>query len=216
MAYQGAAAALALLLGGCSVPDEVNPVQIYRRISGAADQGRPPPPGLDRPFPNLAQVPPRPERPPLAAREAVSGVLEADRGRSRTPLEPGPAGPGEQEPSFAAAPGNPPLPAGPPPRAALVGAAPIPWDLPPDALPAAAPRPLPGPAEAPRPLPGPAAMPPAAGAAPAPGATTPAAALPEMPAAPPPPPSSDLLAPRPSAGPPPLPPPDLLGPASRR
>jgi hypothetical protein len=114
---------LVLMLGGCSVPKEVNPVEIYRTVSGAADAGRPPPPGMDRPRPNLASVPPRPERPPPEVRDAVSAALAADRERSREALAP------REVPARlgAASPGDPPIPAAPPPRPSLAGAAAVPW-----------------------------------------------------------------------------------------
>lgn len=207
-AYQAAATVLAASLGGCEVPKEVNPVHIYREVSGINDAARAPLPGLDQPFPNLAVVPPRPERPPLEAREAVSAALAADRAASREPLAPGAAARGAAPWGAAAAPGEPPVPAAPPQRAALAGAPPIPWS------------PAPPTGRAPAPVP---AAPPAASPGraqpPVPAAATPEAApaaLPEMPAAPPPAPPADLLGPLPSAGPPPLPPPDLLAPARPR
>ena len=103
---------LCLAVGACSVPEEVNPVAIYNRISGKDDAQRLPPPGMDRPAPNLASVPPRPERPPLELREAISAGLAEDRSRSRDPLRlrsiPGPAGiPPELS-------GEQPMPARPP------------------------------------------------------------------------------------------------------
>lgn len=180
-----AAAAIAACLGlaACSMPKEVNPVWIAREISGAADADRPPPPGLDQPFPNLASVPPRPERPPAATREAISAALREDRALSRGPLVlrsvPGPEG------FPAPAPGEPALPSGPPPRPALAGAPRIPWT---EAPPPSAPRPTA----------------PAAAPASRPGSATPV--LPEMPREAPPPPPPDLL-----GGPPAPPGSDLLG-----
>ncbi|MBL6456887.1 hypothetical protein JMJ55_16235 [Belnapia sp. T6] len=110
-------------LAGCSVPKQVNPIEIYRTVSGEADAGRPPPPGMDRPRPNLASIPPRPERPPPEVRDAISAALAASREQSRTPLPPRavPAGP------VAASPGDPPIPAAPPPRPSLAGAPAVPW-----------------------------------------------------------------------------------------
>lgn len=203
--------ALALLAAGCSVPKEVNPVEIYRQVSGNADLDRLPPPGLDQPFPNLASVPPRPERPPLAMRESVSSGLEADRARSRVPLEPGTLVTASRP--FTAAPGDPPIPAAPPPEPILAGARPIPW-----AEPQAPPLPAPGPVP---PRSGATAPPPAGGTSgaaplPAPGRAAPASLPPDMPLAPPPAPPADLLGPLPSAAPPPPPSPDLMAPAPRR
>ena len=182
LAYQAAAGAIALALGGCSIPKEVNPVVIYREVTGIADEGRLPPPGLDLPFPNLSVVPPRPERPPLGLREGVTNALVADRARSRDPLEPDSVA--APVPGFAPAPGQPPIPAGPPERPSLAGAPPIPWL---DPVPAAAPA-RPGPAAAPTVVPAPEPVMPAA---------PPAAPPPDL-LGPPPPPSPDLLAPAPA------------------
>jgi len=194
-----AAAGIAACLGlaACSLPEQVNPAWIFREISGAADADRLPPPGLDRPFPNLASVPPRPERPPAAVREAVSAALREDRELSRGPLVlrniPGPEG------MPAAAPGETAMPIRPPPRPALAGAPRIPWtETPP------APRPA-GAAAPPRP----------GSAAPAPqglsrGEAPPAPPPPELLGGPPPPPGPELL------GIPPPPSPDLLAPPRPR
>jgi hypothetical protein len=123
--HQAAGVLLGLLAAGCSLPDEVNPVSIYDRISGNADAGRPPPPGMDRPFPNLASIPARPERPSPEFRAAVTGALANDRARSRDPLVlrsvPVPSAAG------GVMPGNPTMPAAPPGRAALAAAPAIPW-----------------------------------------------------------------------------------------
>jgi hypothetical protein len=166
---------LCLLLAACSVPEEVNPVTIYRRISGEADAGRPPPPGMDRPTPSLHTVPPRPERPSPETRAAISAALADDRARSRDPLllrtVPAPGAVG------GVTPGESSMPAAPPPRAALAGAPRIPWNDAP-----VAPR----------------AQPQAAPTAPgAPAPTSLAPALPEMPEEAPPPPPPDLLGPPP-------------------
>lgn len=109
-----------LLLVGCAVPKEINPVTIYREVSGQVDEGRRPPPGLDDPFPNLASVPPRPERPTAAAREAISAALADDRSNSRDPVVVrGPRG---------VAPGLGPLGAGGSPQRPSLAAAPlVPW-----------------------------------------------------------------------------------------
>lgn len=115
----GAAIIVALALAGCEVPKEVNPVYIYRAVSGEADAGRPPPPGLDRPRPNLASVPPRPERPPPEVRDAISAALAADRAQSREAL----LRTGSARPLA----GDPAWPAAPPPRAALAAAPAVPW-----------------------------------------------------------------------------------------
>jgi hypothetical protein len=205
--------AVVALLGGCEVPKEVNPVEIYREVAGINDQRRLPPPGLDLPYRSLGSVPPRPERPPAEAREAISAALAADRTASRDPLAVrgvGEAGPGAEGPS----PGEPPLPAAPPPRPSLAVAPVVPWANPPapprggagrGAPPAAMPsRPAPVPHGAPG---APATPPPTR-----PEPTRAAPPAPEMPAAPPPPPPAEFLSPGPA--PPPPPSPDLLAPGA--
>ncbi len=133
---------LCLLLAACEIPKEVNPVYIYREVTGLSDEGRLPPPGLDQPFPNLAVVPPRPERPPLALREAISprpalarapavpwterapGTAAPRDGRApdraAPPAEPAAAGPAAAVPGLPVAPTAPP----PPPPPDLLGPAP--------------------------------------------------------------------------------------------
>ncbi|MFC7693142.1 hypothetical protein ACFQY5_29855 [Paeniroseomonas aquatica] len=78
---------------------------------------------MDRPRPSLGSVPPRPERPPPEARDAISAALALNRTQSREPLAlrtvPAP-------PAAGVAPGEPSLPAAPPPRAALTSAPAIP------------------------------------------------------------------------------------------
>jgi len=160
-----AALALAGLLAACEIPRPLNPVLIYNRISGRDEALRPPPPGLDGPRPNLGSIPPRPERPPPGATDAISAALTEDRLRSREAL----ADRATPAPAAGFAPGKPPVPGGPPPPPPLAAAPAIPWD-----------RPI-GPAAAPGPGPGAPALPQAA---------PPAA---PMPSAPPPPPPPDLL-----------------------
>ena len=65
-----------LLLPACEVPGQLNARLLGRDISGAAQEARLPPPGLDRPFPNLASVPPIPERPNPATRLAITQGLQ--------------------------------------------------------------------------------------------------------------------------------------------
>lgn len=178
---QGAVVLLACLaLAGCEIPKQVNPVEIYREVTGLSDQGRLPPPGLDQPYPNLASVPPRPERPPPQVRAAISAALERDRAESREPLvlrtEPGSAGSGPL-------PSEPGLPAAPPPRPSLAAAPRIPWTTP---LPAQ--RPTPAEASSPR------TAEPEAPRLPDVPEAAPAPPPPDLLGAPPPP-SPDLLAP---------------------
>jgi hypothetical protein len=188
--------AVALLAGlaltACQVPDEINPVVIYREISGEADAGRLPPPGMDQPRPNLASVPPRPERPSAASRAAIFADLAKDRANSREPLAfrttPAPT-------AASLAPAAPGLPAAPPPRPALAAAPRIPWSEAP--VPS---RPAPN-----RPVPAGATLQPDPQATVMPEPQAPA--VPEMAPAPPP---LDLL------GLPPPPSPDLLVPPRPR
>ncbi len=150
-----AAAALALALAcplaGCGIPREIDPFVIYDEVTGDIDAGRERPPGMDRPYPSLGTVPPRPERPDAKTRAGLTATLEADRARSLQPLAPRdiPAPPAEAE-----APGTPPVPAAPPEPPRLAGAVAVPWVLPGgvQALPGAAPgstAPLPEPGEVP-------------------------------------------------------------------
>jgi hypothetical protein len=143
---------------------------VTRELVGFGQDARLPPPGLDRPSPNLASVPARPEPPNRAARDAITDGLQAAREAARTPLEPGLAA---ASPRFAPAPGAPSLPAAPPAPPRLATAPAIPW------TPAAALAPE---AATPAPDLGP----------------LPTAPAPELlaPAAPPPPPPPALLAPR--------------------
>jgi hypothetical protein len=172
---------LPMLLAACETPGQINPRLLGRDISGAAAEARLPPPGLDQPFPNLASVPPIPDRPDPAARLALTTQLQAQRDqlntpladrRRDTPLTEGPAS------------GQPPIPARPPAPAVLSRAPVIPWTtsgtpvVPARAAPsAAAPGATPPEAEPPQPE------------APTPGA------VPDLP-------SADLLAP---TAPPPRP-----------
>ncbi|TCZ66672.1 hypothetical protein [Roseicella aquatilis] len=120
---------LLLLAPGCSrLPSQLDPVDFWSRFTGRADQNRLPPPGLDRPVPSLASVPPRPERPPIELRSAITEALSDDRASSREPLVlrtvPAP-GAAPATPS-----GDPSMPGTPPPRPALAAAPAIPWAAP--------------------------------------------------------------------------------------
>ncbi len=179
-AHAVALLAATLLLAACDVPQRADVRAVVRELSGAGFDARQPPPGLDQATPHLGLVPARPEPPDRAAREAVTRGLEAARRAAETPLAPvgGAAGP------FAPAAGAPLIPAAPPAPPRLARAAPIPWDVTPAAVPAAAPEPGLVPT------------------GPAPELLAPV----ETPAAAPAPPPQDLLAP------PPPPPPALLAP----
>lgn len=193
---------LGLALAACAVPAQIDPRALGRDISGASMDARLPPPGMDRPTPNLASVPPIPERPDFSVREAVTRRLEAERAASTTEV---PVARAADPLTEAAAPGQPPIPARPPSPPALARAPAIPWT---------APRPAP---------PTPAAGQPAARP---PELLTPERIAPgAVPALP----TPDLLAPVPAPAParpsieqlapsevPALPPPDLLAPAPPR
>jgi outer membrane protein OmpA-like peptidoglycan-associated protein len=78
---QAVLAAFGLLLSGCSsFPSSMNPVTWWHDLQGGkiAEQ-RPPPPGADQPYPNLATVPPKPAEPDRAALANIANGLIADR-----------------------------------------------------------------------------------------------------------------------------------------
>jgi outer membrane protein OmpA-like peptidoglycan-associated protein len=78
---QHLALAFAQLLGGCSsLPASINPVSWWHDLQGGKiGEERPPPPGADQPYPNLASVPPKPAQPDRAALAAIASALVADR-----------------------------------------------------------------------------------------------------------------------------------------
>jgi outer membrane protein OmpA-like peptidoglycan-associated protein len=78
---QAVLASIGLLLSGCSsFPSSMNPVTWWHDLQGGkiAEQ-RPPPPGADQPYPNLATVPPKPAEPDRAALANIANGLIADR-----------------------------------------------------------------------------------------------------------------------------------------
>ena len=83
-----AALPLLLTLAACEVPSQINLRSIGRDASGAALEARLPPPGMDRPTPNLASVPPVAQRPDLSLRSGVTSRLEEDRAASLAALPP--------------------------------------------------------------------------------------------------------------------------------
>ncbi|WP_424812158.1 hypothetical protein [Roseococcus sp. YIM B11640] len=101
----------------------MNPRLFFRDLSGASMDSRLLPPGMDRPTPNLASVPPIPERPDPAAREALTRRLQAERDANSAETPRGPDARLADTPS----PGQPPIPARPPAPPALAAAAPVPW-----------------------------------------------------------------------------------------
>jgi hypothetical protein len=60
--------------------------KFWERAWGPETEGRPAPPGAGVPFPNLGTVPPRPEIPDAATREALAAGLVQQRDASREPL----------------------------------------------------------------------------------------------------------------------------------
>ncbi len=75
--------ALALLLGGCTAPDSMNPVDWWHQAEGGAiAQARPPPPNADAPYPKLSMVPAKPKPPDAADLTRVANALLADRGNA--------------------------------------------------------------------------------------------------------------------------------------
>ncbi len=71
-----------LTLVGCSQPDwsKMNPETWWHNMEGGAiAQSRPPAPGANQPYPNLASVPARPPDPDRAALQDITDGLVADR-----------------------------------------------------------------------------------------------------------------------------------------
>jgi len=181
--------ALAVLLTGCgSTPSSMNPISWWHDLQGGkiAEQ-RPPPPGADQPYPNLATVPPKPTEPDRAALTNIANVLIADRANAQhlaaaAPLA-DPSSPAASPGLFGKGTTPPPPPPGPVAASATLPAAEAP---PPPATPAA---PLSGGAQA------------SAGPAPAP-AKAPVGEVQSTPLAPP---GAAALPTAESAPPPPLP-----------
>jgi hypothetical protein len=79
-------APLGLPLAGCVGTPSEGPLDFFRNAFGDPLGGRPPPPGLDATgYPNLASVPPAPQRGAPSAREALSAALADARAQSREP-----------------------------------------------------------------------------------------------------------------------------------
>ena len=77
---------LGLMLAGCQTEPGQAVAKFWDRAWGPANEGRPAPPNANAPFPNLGTVPPRPEIPDMAAREALANRLVQQREASREPL----------------------------------------------------------------------------------------------------------------------------------
>ena len=72
---------LAFSLGGCS-----GPVGLYHSFEGGAiAQSRQAPPGADKPYPNLADVPAAPTAAPAGAQEAIAAQARGEAGGVSTP-----------------------------------------------------------------------------------------------------------------------------------
>jgi len=151
----GCRMAVPLLLAACSSfsQSSMNPVNWWHQLEGGEiAKQRPPPPGTNQPFPNLASVPARPAAPDRQQLDAITQGLVADRAHAEymaaaTPIAdpsspqaspglfgagtmPAPPPPGTANPAPAAsaslaaasAPPTPPAPAGSPPKPAPRGA----------------------------------------------------------------------------------------------
>ncbi len=132
-------ALLGLMLAGCQTEPGQKVAKFWDRAWGPATEGRPAPPNADAPFPNLGTVPPRPETPDMATREALATRLVQQREASREPL--------------GALPGGAPRGAPPPPALApaLAGMAIPPPAIAAPAAPSAPQQAAPSPVAAPEP-----------------------------------------------------------------
>jgi outer membrane protein OmpA-like peptidoglycan-associated protein len=150
--------AVGWLLAGCSAISSMNPVNWWHRQEGGKiAEERPPPPGADQPYPNMATVPGKPEPPDAEALKKLTDTLVADRTNAQhaaqsAPLA-DPSSPTASPSLFGVGSAPPPPPPSPTPAAAsgspgtpvasasmpAVTAPPAPAS-PPAAPPAAAPR----------------------------------------------------------------------------
>jgi outer membrane protein OmpA-like peptidoglycan-associated protein len=174
----------------------MNPVTWWHDLQGGKiAEERPPPPGADQPYPNLASVPPKPAQPDRAALTNITNALIADRANAQhaaaaAPI-PDPSLPSASPGLFGRGtipPPSPPAAPGAATASATLPAAEAPAAPGPEsaAVPAPAKAPVGGVQSAPLAPPGATAQPPAAAAAPAPAmsaAPPPAPNLPGVPAA---------------------------------
>jgi outer membrane protein OmpA-like peptidoglycan-associated protein len=168
---QAFAIALAVALGGCSVMEKADVFDWFGSDDKPPDQANKPL-SADEPYPNLADVPGRPARPPAIDRDKIAQSLVADRENAQY-----------TEDVLRRAPDAPPP---------LASTSPAPAPVP-SAPPAVAPLPAPAPVAS-------APLPPVPSAPPAPVASAPPALVPSAPPAPvasvpPPPPPSPPAAP---------------------
>ncbi len=86
------ATVLAGSLSACSaLPGSYNPVEWWRGLQGGAiAEQRPPPPGADQPYPNLASVPSRPAPPDMKLHQQIADALATDRATARRDAEAAP------------------------------------------------------------------------------------------------------------------------------
>ncbi|MCW8084555.1 hypothetical protein [Sabulicella glaciei] len=137
---------LAAMLAGCG-GESPQFGRLWREATGQEAAGRLAPPGIDRPAPNLASVPPIPERPDLAARQSLTRRLEEDRSAAERPA------PRRDPGATEAAPGAPDIAAAPPAPPRIANAPAVPWTPPRGgpAAPSIGPAPTPGEVPAPPP-----------------------------------------------------------------
>jgi outer membrane protein OmpA-like peptidoglycan-associated protein len=109
-------AVLALLSGCSSLPSSVNPVEWWHDLQGGAiAEQRPPAPGADQPYPNLATVPDKPASPDMKLHQQIADALVADRANAQhaaaaAPL-PDPSSPTASPALFGRGSAPPPAPA---------------------------------------------------------------------------------------------------------
>ena len=82
---------LVLILPGCATEPGQAVAKFWDRAWGPATEGRPAPPRANAAYPNLGTIPPRPETPDMATREALAAALVREREASRTALQAPPA-----------------------------------------------------------------------------------------------------------------------------
>lgn len=126
----------ALALAGCSSSSSLNPVNWWHGLQGGKiAEDRPPPPGANDPYPNLASVPARPQPPDRDAMKQLTSALVADRRNAQYTAEtaplPDPSSPQASPALFGSGTLPPPPPPGPPAMSASLPAASAPPAPPP-------------------------------------------------------------------------------------
>ncbi|MBO0711628.1 MAG: hypothetical protein J2P47_10175, partial [Acetobacteraceae bacterium] len=127
---------LAPVCGCSSLPGSVNPVDWWHGLEGGviAEQ-RPPPPGADEPYPNLATVPARPAAPDRQRMGQISAALTEARANAQFAASTMPIQPAASQAGSPPTPGKPSTQ--PPPPPAIASAPPSPTRQPAPAAPAA-------------------------------------------------------------------------------